>query len=124
MKLSPSKIQRYCRKQGKSLSTVLREAGVSRTAYYSLARRGSVLPRSIHAMAETLGTGVEDLLEEATITTAADAGRLVEQASRIVSDHPKASFENVWHTLMLLRERPEERLNRSLRRGRAVAVHE
>ena len=123
MKLSHPEIRRYCRKQGKSLSVVLREAGVSRTAYYSLARRGSVLPRSIHALAEALGIEVRDLLEEATVTTATDANRLVGEANRIVSGHPEATFENVWHTLMLLRERPEERLNRSLRRGRVVAVH-
>ena len=123
MKLSRSNIRKYCRKQGKSLTTVLRDAGVSRTAYYSLSRRSSVLPRSIHAIADALGVGVGDVLEQASVTTAATAGRLVEEANRIVEQHPGASFENVWHTLMLLREPPPERLNRSLRRGRAVAVH-
>ena len=123
MKLSHANIRRYCRRKGSSLSTMLLDAGVSRTAYYSLVRRSSVLPRSIHAMADALGVDVSDLLEEAHVTTAATAGRLVEEANRIVERYPRASFENVWHTLMLLREPPSERLNRSLRRGRAVAVH-
>jgi hypothetical protein len=122
VKLSIPAIHRYCRKQGDSLTSMLRDAGVSRTAYYSLTRRDSVLPRSVHAMARTLGVCPSDLLEEESETTQADAIALVKQANRIVSRYPGASFENVWHTLMLLREPPAERLSRSLRRGRNVVT--
>ncbi len=58
--------------------------------------------------------------------TAADArDRAIErrrQALAICEANPQASFENVWHTLILLELDPIERLNRSLIRGRAAAV--
>jgi hypothetical protein len=46
------------------------------------------------------------------------------EAQAICAVEPEASFENVWHTLVLLDEPPVERLNRSLVRGRAIAVHQ
>jgi hypothetical protein len=45
------------------------------------------------------------------------------EAQAICAAEPEASFENVWHTLVLLDDPPVERLNRSLIRGRAIAVH-
>ena len=121
MKLSTATIRSYCQKHGSSLGSMLNDAGVSRSAYYSLTRRESVLPRSIHAMAHALGVSPSELLEEESVTTHAEVADLVIKANRIVARYPDASFENVWHTLMLLREPPGERLSRSLRRGRNVA---
>ena len=43
-------------------------------------------------------------------------------AQAICAAEPQASFENVWHTLILLEESPVDRLNRSLVRGRATAI--
>ena len=122
MKLSGTAIKHHCRKQGSSLVAMLSDAGVSRTAYYSLTRRDSVLPRSVHAMAHALGVNPTELLEEERIPTRVEAADLLEKANRVLSHYPNASFENIWHTLMLLRESPVERLNRSLRRGRNVVT--
>lgn len=47
-----------------SLQSFLESAGVSRTAYYSLIRRNSVLPRSVQAMAGMLGVASSAILEE------------------------------------------------------------
>ena len=47
---------------------------------------------------------------------------LLREAKGICARHPRASFDNVWHTLCLLELTPEERLNRSLIRGRAATV--
>jgi hypothetical protein len=44
------------------------------------------------------------------------------KALAICAAEPEASFENVWHALILLELAPIERLNRSLIRGRATAV--
>jgi hypothetical protein len=98
-----------------TLTALLERAGVSRTAYYSLARRASVLPGSIHALALALDVPPSDLLEELP--------RRVLEARRICEVEPRATFENVWHTLVLLDLDPVERLNRSLTRGRTAAVH-
>ena len=123
MKLSGPTIRDYCRRQGRSLSSLLRDAGVSRTAYYSLARKDSVVPRSVLAIARELGVDVQELLVDADAPTRAEIDDTIAAAHRIVERNPGTSFENVWHTLMLLREPPHVRLDSSLRRGRAVAVH-
>ena len=44
------------------------------------------------------------------------------RAQVVCEAEPEASFENVWHTLILLEESSLERLNRSLIRGRAITV--
>ena len=115
MKLAIEKIRELARDRGLSLSALLERASVSRTAYYSLARRSSVVPGSVHALATTLGVPVSALLEDVP-------ARLV-TARAICREEPDATFENVWHTLTLLELDPAERLNRSLIRGRATAVH-
>jgi hypothetical protein len=48
---------------------------------------------------------------------------LLEEARTILEHNPRASFENVWHTLVSLEEPPIERLRRSLLRGRSVRRH-
>ena len=45
-----------------------------------------------------------------------------ERARAICDAEPEASFENVWHALILLEEPPLDRLNRSLIRGRTSTV--
>ena len=85
MKLSSAMIKGYCRKQGRSLVSLLNDAGVSRTAYYSLTRRDSVLPRSVHAMARALGVSPSELLEEETATTQEEAAKLSLRRGRNVT---------------------------------------
>lgn len=122
MRLDTENIKRICKDRGRTLGSVLDEAGVSRTAFYSLARRESVLPASVRALAGTLGTVPSAILDEAPAIEWRTRV-LLRQAQRIVAEEPQVSFENVWHTLVLLEEPPVERLRRSLLRGRAVDLH-
>ena len=117
MKLDDGAIRRRCAARGVTLSRVLQEAGVSRTAYYSLKRRESVLPKTVLRLATVLEASASELLDE-TASEDKRARRRVNVAKRIAGKS-RTSFENVWHTLALLDEPPAERLNRSLRRGRA-----
>ena len=122
MKLVPSRIRQHCSRQGFSLQSLLDEAGVSRTAYYSLVGKDSVLPRSVRALAGTLCVRPSALLEESE-PEVWRAQALLRKAQRIVQRNPGAAFDDVWHTLVLLEEEPVERLRRSLLRGRALDLH-
>ena len=114
MRLATEKIRQLARHQGLSLSELLEKASVSRNAYYSLARRDSVLPRTLDSLARTLQVPQSELLEDVPDRVAA--------ARQICAQNPEATFENVWHVLTLLEMNPTERLNRSLIRGRATPV--
>ncbi len=122
MKLDADRIRRRCARRGSSLQALLDDAGVSRTAYYSLVRKDSVLPHSVRSLAGTLGVRPSALLVEVG-PEEWRARALLRKAQRIVLRNPGTSFENVWHTLVLLEEEPEERLRRSLLRGRALHLH-
>ena len=61
-------------------------------------------------------------LDSAAGDEAARALARRERARAICDADPDATFENVWHALILLEEAPVDRLNRSLIRGRATAV--
>jgi transcriptional regulator with XRE-family HTH domain len=122
MRLSASRLRAECSRRGLSLQALLEQADVSRTAYYSLVRKESVLPGTILAIADALGLAPSELLEEPG-PTERRAQALLREARNILRRNPGASFENVWHTLVLLDEHPVERLRRSLRRGRALDLH-
>jgi len=119
VKLDHPRIRRLARERGMSLSDLLSRARVSRTAYYSLARRSTVLPRSIHALAATLDLPPSAILEEPTSELESAMSR-VERARAICAREPQADFDTVRHTLALLDLPPLERLNRSLVRGRTA----
>jgi transcriptional regulator with XRE-family HTH domain len=122
MKLDAARVRALCTRRGLTIRDLLREAGVSRTAYYSQLRKESVLPVSIRALAGTLEVVPSALLDEAPAEEW-HARALIRRARRILARNPGASFENVWHTLVLLEEPPVERLRRSLLRGRAGDLH-
>ena len=117
MRLDHEAAMRIAREQGRTLTGVLDRAGVSRTAYYSLRRRDSILPRSIRDLARELGIEPERLLRKAP--TELTYERRLKRAREICESSPGTDFHNVWHTLTLLDLPPVERLRRSLRRGRA-----
>jgi transcriptional regulator with XRE-family HTH domain len=123
VRLSSEKVKALARGRGESLSRLLLRAGVSRTAFYSLSRRGSVLPKTVLALSEALGVSELELLETRASSKDRVAQRRLREAQSIVKSPPNPSFENVWHTLCLLELDPVERLNRSLIRGRATALH-
>ena len=119
MRLNLDKIKAICDQRGTTLAETLREAGVSRNAFYSLARRGSILPRSLEAVAEQLGVPVSTLLEE-PVTPVERMAALAREASRIARKYPGADIDDIRHTLILLDEKPIERLEGALRRGRQL----
>jgi transcriptional regulator with XRE-family HTH domain len=121
MRFSAERIRKLAASRGVSLSALLREAGVSRSAYYSLARRESAFPKSISRLADTLGVSETDLFEPVPAERSA-LDPVVAEARRIAARHPGVEFENVWHTLLVLRETPLQRLQGSLRRGRAAPL--
>jgi transcriptional regulator with XRE-family HTH domain len=115
MKLNYSYIKEVCKSRSISVSQVLRDAGVSRTAFYSLLRQESLVPKSLLAISGTLAVPVEDLLEESPVKKVL---RLQKKLESILDTNPELSRENVWHTLLLLEEPPVKRLDRGLIRGR------
>ena len=121
MKLNLSKIKELCAQEGLTLSQMLQEAGVSRNAFYSLARKKSVVPASVEAVARRLKVPSNEIVERPLSDEEKYSG-LAEQARRIVEENPGSSWENIYHTLVLLEEEPINRLRRALRRGRYVAI--
>ena len=99
-----------------SLSQVLAEAGVSRNAYYSLLRKESILPKSVHAIAALLEVEPSAFLETLDLEEQRTA-RLYAKVNRIKKVHKKVDADNVRHTLLLLEEKPIDRLRRALTRG-------
>jgi transcriptional regulator with XRE-family HTH domain len=123
MRIAHRRIRRLASELGLPLTEVLRRAGISRTAYYSLARRPTVLPKTIHALAEALDVPIAEILEEPAPPLSVKALRRLESARAICAADASASFENVWHSLCLMDLAPIDRLNRSLLRGRVAALH-
>jgi hypothetical protein len=119
MKLSMDKVEYECDRRGLNTGEMLREAGVSRNAFYSLARKDYVVPASLIRIAERLDISVSALLEE-TDTPVERMKSLVAESERISKRHPGIDRDNIRHTLLLLNEKPVERLRRALRRGRFV----
>jgi transcriptional regulator with XRE-family HTH domain len=117
MRLDVDAIRRRCEAHGVPLARVLRDAGISRTAYDSLVRRKSVLPKAVLKLAKVLDAPASALLDESGMEEKR-MRRRIEAAKRIAGQSAGTKFENVWHTLALLDETPSERLKRALRRGR------
>jgi hypothetical protein len=64
----------------------------------------------------------EDVRDHADAEALARARARLKRAQAVCEAEPEASFENVWHALILLEAPPLERLNRSLIRGRATTI--
>ncbi len=73
-------------------------------------------------MARMLDVAPSSILEEDPPVAARTQALLV-KARTVLARNPRASFENVWHTLVLLDETPVERLQRSLLRARTADLH-
>lgn len=117
MRINVGLLNQIAKKQGLTLGLALARANVSRTAYYSLARKDNILPRSIQRLAQALGVRSGALLVE-EISAEQRMRRLYKTLETILLSHPEADRENVLHTLLLLQEKPIDRLRRSLARGR------
>ncbi|MFH1024184.1 MAG: hypothetical protein V1809_12460 [Planctomycetota bacterium] len=118
MRLSEENLKALCGAKGLTLGALLAQAGVSRTAYYAMRRKASVLPRSVRAIAESLGVPPSGILDEAE-PVEIRATRVRAEVDRIARWHPDVDRDTLRHTLVLLEEPPLERLRRALRRGQA-----
>ena len=123
MRLSGENIKELCGARSLSLNALLKRAGVSKTAFYHLIYKDSVLPRSIDALAAALDVRPLALLEE-TDRKSRCAIRLLETVDRIAASDPSLDRDNVRHTLLLLEEKPIERLRRSLLRARKPDLYQ
>ena len=121
MKVSREKIEVLCRKRGISVAAMLGRAGVSRNTFYTLARKDSVVPQSLMRIAEHLGVPVSALLDD-VLAPEQRMKRLIAESNRIAKRHRAVERDNVRHTLLLLQEKPIERLRRALRRGRSIDI--
>jgi hypothetical protein len=115
------KVDYECRRRDLNISEMLREAGVSRNAFYSLVRKDYVVPSSLILIAESLHTSVSALLEEAD-TPAERMKSMIAESERISKRYPGIDRDTIRHTLLLLGEKPVERLRRALRRARFVNI--
>ncbi len=122
MRLSSVKVKQRCTQRRLRLTDVLRQAGVSRTAYYSLARKESVLPKSILRIARQLEVDPAELLENEAAQIA-HIRRLQAEAGALARRHPDCDRDVMFRTLLNLEQPPIERLRRALIRARRPATH-
>lgn len=122
MRIDLTRLRALAGKRGLTLTAVLAKAGVSKTAFYHLVHKSSVLPASLRAIGETLsvrpGAFLTEENPEVTIIR-----RILNLTDRIVAGDPKLDRDNVRLTLLLLEEKPIQRLRRSLIRGRKSDLH-
>jgi transcriptional regulator with XRE-family HTH domain len=117
VRLDRQKIRALCAERNLRLKDLLRRARVSRTAFYSLARKESVLPKSVTALARTLEISPADLLED-TEARVQEIRSLQAKLESLVRRHPDLDRDHAWHTLLSLTDEPITRLRRALTRGR------
>jgi len=117
MRIDLARLRKLAGKRGLSLAALLAKAGVSKTAFYHLVHKSSVLPASLGALAETLAVKPGAFLTEQN-PDVAKIRSILNLTDRIVAGNPKLDRDNVRLTLLLLEEEPVQRLRRSLTRGR------
>lgn len=117
MNISKSKLEKIMHSRGFTLKELLRRAQVSKTAYYHLLYKDTVLPKSIHALAKVLKVRPSAFLEEMT-PEEKKIRQIAKRTDQIMAENPGLDRENVRHTLILLKEVPVARLRRGLIRGR------
>jgi len=122
MRIDLRRLRKLAEKRGLSLTALLAKSGVSKTAFYHLVHKSSVLPASLRALAETLSVRPGAFLTEEN-PDVAKVRRILSLTDRIVAGDPKLDPDNVRLTLLLLEEDPVRRLQRSLTRGRKSDLH-
>lgn len=116
MHLVQNKLKGLCKSKGLSLQELLDKANVSKTAYYHLIYKETVLPNSVHAIAKALNVRPSVFMEEVNPEEEM-IRQIMNLTEKVLRKFPKLDRENVRHTLLLLNEEPIERLKRGLRRG-------
>ncbi len=123
MRIDVTRLRALAEKRGLTLNALLAKAGVSKTAFYHLVHKTSVLPASLRALAETLSVRPGVFLTERN-PDVSKIRRILTLTDRIVAGDPKLDRDNVRLTLLLLEEEPVRRLRRSLIRGRKSDIHQ
>ncbi|MBI5055016.1 MAG: helix-turn-helix domain-containing protein [Nitrospirae bacterium] len=116
MRISLEIIKDKCRQQNITLSELLKQAGVSRNVFYTLARKEYVLPKSIRAIAKSLNMSPSEFLTEDN-QEMEKMKLLLNKVDEIARKYKNIDRDNIRHTLLLMREPPIERLRRALTRG-------
>ncbi len=116
MKIAENRLRKLCAKKGFTIRALLEQSGVSKNAFYTLARKNSILPRSITAIADILNVSPSEFLEDSLPATQR-AQQLLAKIDRIAKCHKTVDRDNIRHTLQLLNEKPINRLRRALRRA-------
>lgn len=117
MNLSAHKLREICAQRHLNLTTVLLQARVSRTAYYSLVRKPSLLPKSILRIARHLEVNPSALLDDEPVTIQA-IRRMQDSTDAICRQNPDVDRDTVFRTLQNLQLPPLDRLRRALCRAR------
>jgi len=121
MRISAEKLKDLCTANQLNIKDLLSMAGVSRNAYYSLVRKGSVLPRTVTAIAAQLGVRPAAFLEDGSVPQGSTR-LLLAEVDAICSSHRQADRDTIRHTLLLLHEPALERLRRALLRGQKFNI--
>ena len=108
MQVSVERVKQLCRERGTTLTSLLAAAGVSRNAFYSLARRDSIYPRSLCAVCARLGIS-PDMALSADEGGVESMKSLLAEVEAIVGRDKRVDRDNVRHALLLLREKPIDR---------------
>jgi len=122
MRIDSARLRELAGKRGLSLNALFSKAGVSKTAFYHLVHKSSVLPASLRSLAETLSVRPGAFLTEEN-PDITKIRRVLTLTDRITAGNPKLDRDNVRLTLLLLEEEPIRRLRRSLIRGRKLDFH-
>ncbi|MFW6140210.1 MAG: hypothetical protein ACOC5S_02510 [Acidobacteriota bacterium] len=117
MHISKSKLEKLIHSKGLTLKVLLTRARISKTAYYHLLYKDTVLPKSIHALSKVLKVRPSAFLEEMT-PEEKKIRQIAKRTDQIMAENPGLDRENVRHTLLLLKEDPVVRLRRGLIRAR------
>ena len=121
MRISRVKLKSLYKSKRLHLKMLLSEAGVSNTAYYHLLYKDTLLPDTIHRIAQVLEVRPSAFLEEIS-PAEKKVKRILFLTDKISANGPLLDRENIRHTLILLDEKPIERLRRSLIRGRKINI--
>jgi len=122
MYLSKIKLAKLCKKNGLLLKDLLAKAGVSKTAFYNLLYKETLLPKSIHSLASILDVKPSDLIEETPLEEL-NALNIAKSTNEIILRYPELDIDTIRHTILLLQEKPIERLRRGLLRGRKFNIY-
>jgi len=122
MHVSKHKLEKIMHSKGMTLKELLERAHTSKTAYYNLLYKETILPKSIHALSEVLNVRPSAFLEEMT-REEKKIRYIAKRTDQILAENPGLDRENVRHTLILLQEKPINRLRRGLIRGRQINIY-